>query len=33
VKVVLPTRLSDEEKEAIRAIGAKHADDPRGHLL
>ena len=33
VKVVLPTKLSDEEKECIRKIGEGHAEDPRSHLL
>jgi len=33
VKVVLPTKLTDEDKDAVREIGARHADDPRKHLL
>ncbi len=33
VKVVLPTKLSDEDKEAIRTLGERHLDDPRRHLL
>ncbi len=33
VKAVLPTKLSDEEKECIRKIGEGHTEDPRRHLL
>ena len=33
VKVVLPTKLTDEDKEAIRKIGERHAEDPRSSLL
>jgi curved DNA-binding protein len=33
VKVVLPTKLTDEDKDAIRALGERHPDDPRRHLL
>ena len=34
VKVVLPTKLTDKEREAIRELAASRADeDPRGHLL
>lgn len=33
VKVTLPTRLSEEEKEYIKKIGERHAEDPRSHLL
>ena len=33
VKVVLPTKLTDEDKEAIRKIGEHHAEDPRSSLL
>ncbi len=32
-KVVLPTKLTDEDKESIRAIGERHAEDPRSSLL
>ena len=32
VRVVLPTRLDDGEKESIRTIGERQ-DDPRRHLL
>ncbi|HKW77717.1 MAG TPA: DnaJ C-terminal domain-containing protein [Candidatus Limnocylindria bacterium] len=33
VRVVLPTKLHDEDKEAVRKIGERHAEDPRRHLL
>jgi DnaJ-class molecular chaperone len=33
VKVVLPTKLSDDEKDCVRKIGERHADDPRSSLL
>jgi len=33
VKVVLPTKLTDEDKESIRKIGERHAEDPRSSLL
>ena len=33
VKVVLPTKLTDEDKECIRKIGERHAEDPRSSLL
>jgi len=33
VKVVLPTKLTDEDRDAIREIGGRHAEDPRSHLL
>jgi DnaJ-class molecular chaperone len=33
VKVVLPTKLTDEDKECIREIGERHAEDPRSSLL
>ena len=33
VKVVLPTKLSDEDRELVRTLGARHAEDPRKHLL
>jgi curved DNA-binding protein len=33
VKVVLPTKLSDEDKDCIRQIGERHAEDPRSSLL
>jgi curved DNA-binding protein len=33
VKVVLPTKLTDDDKDAIRALGERHPDDPRRHLL
>ena len=33
VKVVLPTKLSDQERESIRALAAAHSDDVRAHLL
>jgi DnaJ-class molecular chaperone len=33
VRVVLPTKLTDEDKECIQKIGARHGDDPRRHLL
>ena len=33
VKVVLPTKLSDEDRDVVRKIGERHADDPRRHLL
>src|ERR1700704_5403225 len=29
VKVVLPTKLTDEDKDCIRKIGERHAEDPR----
>src|SRR5205823_8045572 len=32
VKVVLPTKLNDEERECLRKIGERHADDVRRHL-
>jgi curved DNA-binding protein len=33
VKVVLPTKLGDEDRESIRRIGERHPEDPRRHLL
>ena len=33
VKVVLPTKLSDNERDCIREIGERHPEDPRRHLL
>jgi curved DNA-binding protein len=33
VKVVLPTKLTDEDRECIRKIGERHREDPRRHLL
>ena len=33
VKVVLPTKLTDEDKDWIRKIGERHAEDPRSSLL
>ena len=33
VKVVLPTKLTDEEKECVRKIAEHHPEDPRRHLL
>jgi curved DNA-binding protein len=33
VKVVLPTKLSDDEKDCVRKIGERHAEDPRSSLL
>jgi curved DNA-binding protein len=33
VRVVLPTKLSDEDKDCIRRIGERHAEDPRSSLL
>jgi curved DNA-binding protein len=33
VKVVLPTKLSDEDRDGIRKIGERHAEDPRSSLL
>jgi curved DNA-binding protein len=33
VKVVLPTKLSDADRESVRALGERHGDDPRKHLL
>jgi DnaJ-class molecular chaperone len=33
VKVVLPTKLSDEDRELVRTLGGRHAEDPRKHLL
>ena len=33
VKVVLPNKLSDQDKDAVRALGERHPDDPRRHLL
>jgi curved DNA-binding protein len=33
VKVVLPTKLTDEDRDVVRKIGERHADDPRRHLL
>jgi len=33
VKVVLPTKLNDQEKECVRKIGERHSDDVRRHLL
>jgi len=33
VKVVLPTKLTDEDKDCIRKIGERHAEDPRSSLL
>ncbi len=32
-KIVLPTKLSDEDRECIRKIGEHHGEDPRRHLL
>ena len=33
VKVVLPTKLSEEDKDAIRELATRHPEDPRRHLL
>ena len=33
VKVVLPTKLSEEEKSCVRKIGEHHGEDVRSHLL
>ena len=33
VKVVLPTKLSDEDQKGIQQIGEHHPEDPRRHLL
>jgi DnaJ-class molecular chaperone len=33
VKVVLPTKLTDEDRDGIRKIGERHAEDPRSSLL
>ena len=33
VRVALPTKLADEDREAIRQIGERHPEDPRSHLL
>ncbi|MDQ2951395.1 MAG: J domain-containing protein [Chloroflexota bacterium] len=33
VKIVLPTKLSDEEKGFIKEIAEHHPEDPRRHLL
>ena len=33
VKVVLPTKLTEEDKKSIRQLGEHHAEDPRRHLL
>jgi len=33
VRVVLPTKLTDEDKDLVKQLGARHADDPRRHLL
>jgi len=33
VRVVLPTKLTDEYKESIQKIAERHGDDPRRHLL
>jgi DnaJ-class molecular chaperone len=33
VKVVLPTKLSDTERERIREIADAHTEDVRSHLL
>ncbi|MBM4420399.1 MAG: J domain-containing protein [Chloroflexi bacterium] len=33
VKVVLPQRLGDEDREAVRALGARHSENVRAHLL
>jgi DnaJ-class molecular chaperone len=33
VKVVLPTKLSDDERKCIQKIADAHKDDVRSHLL
>ena len=33
VKLVLPTKLTDEDRDCVRKIGERHAEDPRRHLL
>src|SRR6267378_5284883 len=33
VRVVLPTKLTDEDRECIQKIGERHGEDPRRHLL
>jgi curved DNA-binding protein len=33
VRVVLPTKLTEADKEAIQKIGERHSEDPRRHLL
>jgi DnaJ-class molecular chaperone len=33
VKVVLPTKLNDEERKRIQEIAEAHKDDVRSHLL
>jgi DnaJ-class molecular chaperone len=33
VKVVLPTKLTDDEKACVRKIAEHHKDDVRSHLL
>src|SRR6266850_1682537 len=33
VRVVLPTKLTDEDREYIQKIGERHSEDPRRHLL
>ena len=33
VRIVLPTKLSDEDKELVKQLASRHADDPRRHLL
>ncbi len=33
VTVVLPTKLNDEDRECVRKIGERHAEDPRRNLL
>ena len=33
VKVILPTKLSDDEKACLRKIAEQHKEDVRSHLL
>jgi len=33
VRVVLPTKLTDEDRELVKQLAARHADDPRRQLL
>ena len=33
VRVVLPTKLADEDKELVKKLAERHPDDPRRHLL
>jgi len=33
VRVVLPAKLSDEDKELVKKLAERHPDDPRRHLL